>query len=58
MATKALKQPILVYRLVKSGLLSSKLGKTSEYGADDFAGVPPICLLYNNNHYDLLQVVG
>jgi hypothetical protein len=41
---------------VRSGLFGSELQKVSEYGADEYKGVAPVCLLYSGNHYDLLVV--
>ena len=43
---------------VRSGLFMKDLLKISEYGAEDFPGVAPICVLFSGAHYDLLvQVV-
>lgn len=39
---------------MQSGLLGSDLEKVSEYAADKYVDLPPICLLYSGNHYDLL----
>jgi len=57
MAVKVIKRPILVYRIEKSGLFSGsqlQLLKSSEYGVDSSVEVPPVCILFNNSHYDCL----
>lgn len=58
MAAKALKRPILVYQTSQSGLFGSRLSKSSQYGIRDYVGVPPVCLLFDRNHYDLLHAKG
>lgn len=42
---------------VKSGLLGKDLEKVSEYGAEQYPGVSPVCLLFSGFHYDLLMQV-
>ena len=54
MAVKITKRPILVYRTSGSKFFSKELVKASEYGVQDFEAVPPICLLFDNMHYDSL----
>ena len=54
MAARCLQRPVLVYMTTKAGLLGSELVKSSAYGIDDYPGVPPVCLLFNNSHYDTL----
>ena len=42
---------------VKSGLMGKDLEKVSEYGAEQYPGVSPVCLLFSGFHYDLLMQV-
>ena len=36
------------------GLFGKSLVKVSEYGADQYTGVAPVCVLFSGAHYDLL----
>ena len=40
---------------VKSGMFGKDLEKVSEYGAQEYPGVSPVCLLFSGCHYDLLM---
>ncbi len=42
---------------VKSGIFGKDLEKVSEYGAQEYPGVSPVCLLFSGCHYDLLMQV-
>jgi hypothetical protein len=42
---------------VKSGIFGKDLEKVSEYGAQEYPGVSPVCLLFSGCHYDLLKQV-
>lgn len=39
---------------MRSGLFMKDLQKVSEYGAEEFPGVAPVCVLFSGAHYDLL----
>ena len=42
---------------VHSSLFGKSLEKVSVYGADEYPGVSPVCVLFSGAHYDtLLQV--
>ncbi|BDA45848.1 probable OVARIAN TUMOR DOMAIN-containing deubiquitinating enzyme 4 [Coccomyxa sp. Obi] len=56
-AIHCIQRPIVVYKEVKSGLLGKDLEKVSEYGAEQYPGVSPVCLLFSGFHYDLLMQV-
>ncbi|CAL8470555.1 g10097 [Coccomyxa elongata] len=56
-AIHCIQRPIIVYKEVKSGLLGKDLEKVSEYGADQYPRVSPVCLLFSGFHYDLLMQV-
>ncbi|EIE22932.1 hypothetical protein COCSUDRAFT_83704 [Coccomyxa subellipsoidea C-169] len=52
-AIHCIRRPIIV----KSGIFGKDLEKVSEYGAQEYPGVSPVCLLFSGCHYDLLMQV-
>lgn len=56
MAIKCIERPILVYGRVKHSLFGDSLSKTSDYGVVEYPDIPPVCVLFDNYHYDTLLV--
>jgi hypothetical protein len=59
-APAALQRPVCVYEATARGPLGgvAALRKVSAYGVDAFPSTPPVCLLFNGAHYDLLLQDG